>query len=178
MLGLGVRPGVQAAVVLDEGIDDDTRLNAERLIEELAKAEVNIAAVVGPTSGVGAKNVKAGPIAAIDGTTRVRGIRVGADAREIACDCVVWCSRPVPDHILARQMGIDTPFAVEIGGFVPRCDAQGQTSRSGVFVAGEVAGINENGAADHGRRVASAVVELLAKQKDSGAAVKLGRGAN
>jgi sarcosine oxidase, subunit alpha len=159
MLNLGVRPGAQAAVVVDETIDPDTRQLADVIIADLAKAGVEIVAVVGHKTSAAVKATSSGPLAAVDGTTRVRRVRVGTDARELECDCVVWCSRAVPDYTLARQIGLDTPFDLEVGGFVPKCDKRGITAKPGVFLAGELSGISQIKAGDHGKDVARAVLQ-------------------
>jgi len=168
MLQLGVRPGERAVIAVDPDADPDTRQAARQLLAELKKAEVKIAAEVGLDES-GARKASPGPIVSFDGTTRLRRVHLGAANKVVDCDCVVWCSRPVPDYTLARQMGLDAPLDAQVGGFVPVCDADGRTARRNLFIAGEAAGVLATQARAHGERVAKAIVQSLQAAGSQGA---------
>jgi pyruvate/2-oxoglutarate dehydrogenase complex dihydrolipoamide dehydrogenase (E3) component len=63
-----------------------------------------------------------------------------------------------------RALGVEIKYISGLGGFVPLHDENLETSKRGVYVAGDITGIEEaNTAMDEGRLVGVAVAEKLGR---------------
>jgi NADPH-dependent 2,4-dienoyl-CoA reductase/sulfur reductase-like enzyme len=83
---------------------------------------------------------------------------------EVACDVVLLAVGLRPFDELIRSSGIEMTYAQGLGGFVPIHNSVLETSRKGIFVAGDITGIEEaNTAMDEGRLVGIAVAEKLGR---------------
>lgn len=157
----GVLPGKQVVIAVDPKADASVQKRAAKLCDALVAGGAEVVLSVGPAPLPGAKHSSLGPLTLIDGAHTVKRVRVSGIERTFDCDAVVWCGRRAPAYELPRQIGLATPFAAEIGGFVPTCADDGTTSRAGMFVAGELSGRSGDEAAVHGELVASAVLSYL-----------------
>jgi thioredoxin reductase len=101
-------------------------------------------------------------VAGIDGRGRVEAV-VLDDGTRLACDTVVFTGDWVPDHELARHIGL----AVELGSKAPTIGADFRTSSRGVFAIGNLVHPAETAdvCALDGRRVAGAVAEYLRTER-------------
>ncbi len=151
LLAAGVLPGEAVCLVVAPGADASTQKRAQALERELTELGVLVAAVGTPEAP--------GELGGVEGATRVQKVRRKGSARAIECDALIWCARPAPAHELASQMGVDAMFDPQVGGFLLAHDGAGRTRRPQVYVAGEVAGVEADQAADHGRRVGEALVK-------------------
>ena len=73
---------------------------------------------------------------------------------EIACDAVCIAVGLSPLYQLAWMLGAETAYVGELGGMVPLLDENRQTTVSGVFAAGDAAGVEEASSAMVGGRLA------------------------
>lgn len=85
----------------------------------------------------GQDRVEAAQVAAVDRNWRP----LPGSAEEVPCDAICTGFGFVPAIELPRLLGCALQYQALRGGWVPRCDADGLTSVSGVYVAGEVGGI-------------------------------------
>jgi sarcosine oxidase subunit alpha len=163
-LARGVLPGRRVVVAVAAEAGDAWMARARRFALALAQAGVDVPAVVHLPEVQSRR--RATTILGIAGRAPSLQVQLDDAADPVGCDALVWAGRVAPAYELARQMGIDTPFDAARGGFVPTCDASGETSRDGVFVAGELAGVDAALAAEHGRRVGEAVTRKLRRIPD------------
>jgi NADPH-dependent 2,4-dienoyl-CoA reductase/sulfur reductase-like enzyme len=98
--------------------------------------------------------------------------RVLADTRtEVSCDLILLAVGLRPFDELLRAAGIDVRYVEDLGGFVPLHDENLESSRKGIYVAGDLAGIEEaNTAMDEGRLVGVVVAEKLGRLSSGEAA--------
>ena len=84
----------------------------------------------------------------------------------VACDTVVFTGDWIPDHELARMLGLD----IDAGTLGPAVDAALRTSRPGVFAAGNLVHPVDTAdvAALDGQHVATRVVDWLNAAADAG----------
>ncbi|MBZ0272904.1 (2Fe-2S)-binding protein [bacterium] len=107
-------------------------------------------------------------IARATGFGRVTGLLVrSTDGREtsIDADAIVIDQPPVPAYELAAQAGVAVEFDARAGHFAIVSDEAGQTGSPGMFVAGELAGIDGANVAalgESGERAARSAIEYLA----------------
>jgi sarcosine oxidase, subunit alpha len=158
---LGIVPGRRVVVAVESGSDGATHERAQGLVNALLAAGAEVQATIGPHHLAGGR-LHAEALEAIEGSSRVRRVRTSGSAEQVGCDAVVWCGRTAPACELARQLGISTSFDTGRGAFVPRAQADGRTSRAGLFIAGEAAGVDAALAAEHGAQVGAAVAATLA----------------
>ena len=155
----GVLPGRRVAVALPPNADAAVQRQARQLVSRLQRAGATLVQVIGLGSSV--------PRAAVTGTRllRIEGaapeLQVHSDASTVDCDALIWCARPAPAYELARQMGVDTPFNADLGGFVPVAAADGSTAQEGVYIAGELAGMEAFQAAPHGELVGETLAQHM-----------------
>lgn len=115
-------------------------------------------------------------VQAIRGATEVAAVTLvptnatqAAAAIEIACDTVVLAIDVVPTIELLDVLGCATQYRADLGGYVPKVDAEGRTSQRHVFAAGDCAGVTDAClaepalAAASGRRAARAIAAELGK---------------
>jgi sarcosine oxidase subunit alpha len=155
-LALGILPGLHVAVAVAGDADPSTRRRAACLGEGLVAAGASVTKL----GGAGGADTPL-PLQRISGAAPRLWVARCGDAEPVVCDALVWAGRPAPAYEMPRQMGIDTPFDAELGGFVPVHGADGSTARDGVFVAGEVAGVEADAAAAHGAAVGAALCRKL-----------------
>jgi D-hydroxyproline dehydrogenase subunit alpha len=106
----------------------------------------------------GDDRVREAVIAAIDDDWK---IKPGSE-RVFAVDALCLAFGFLPSTQITRLLGCDERFDLEAGGFLPKHDANLETSVPGVFVAGEVGGIGGSDAAlAEGRLAALAAVRQL-----------------
>lgn len=67
--------------------------------------------------------------------------------QEISCDTICLAVGLSPLSDILSQSGADLKFVPELGGYVPLRDENMETSKKGIFVAGDLAGIEEATAA-------------------------------
>jgi thioredoxin reductase/Fe-S-cluster-containing hydrogenase component 2 len=67
--------------------------------------------------------------------------------KQVACDAICLAVGLTPLADILSQMGCETTFIGELGGIVPKRTADLETTKPGVFVAGDLAGIEEASAA-------------------------------
>ena len=97
--------------------------------------------------------------------------RAGADFRivegtefEVSCDLIILAVGLRPFDELLRALGVEMAYISGLGGFVPLHDENLETSKRGVYVAGDITGIEEaNTAMDEGRLAGVAVAEKLGR---------------
>jgi hypothetical protein len=165
-LDFGVLPGQRVVVAVAPDADESTRLAAARVAERVRDGGADLAAIVGPIEVAVTPRPRHAPhLARLEGAPMLRGAHLGPGDVPVDCDALIWCSRPAPAYELARQLGVDTPFDPVLRAFVPAVGADGASSRPGVFVAGEAAGIEAGAAARHGRKVGEAAAALVAGQR-------------
>lgn len=167
-LRLGVRPGRRITLAAQRDLDLATRTAAHALASALAEAGVEIELALNLGNVPSARRCLDGQLSAIEGRGRAQRVRLDDEDETFECDAVVWCPRPVPDHGIARQMGLATPFDTTRGAFLPECERDGTTRRPGLFLAGEIAGVSENEAVAHGRRAGIAATAWLRELSGGG----------
>ncbi len=99
---------------------------------------------------LGEKAVEGAVIAQLDDKWCV----IEGTEKEIECDFICVAVGLSPAHELLYQAGVEMKFVPELGGLVPLRNKYGETSKSGVYVAGDVAGIEEATAAMMEGRIA------------------------
>ncbi len=99
---------------------------------------------------VGEKKVEGAVIARLDERWNV----VEGSEREIECDFICVAVGLSPAHELLYHVGAEMKFVPELGGMVPLRTRFNETSVRGVYVAGDVAGIEEATAAIMEGRIA------------------------
>ena len=67
--------------------------------------------------------------------------------RQLDCDAICLAVGLTPLSDILSQMGCETTYIGELGGIVPKRTADLETTKPGVFVAGDLAGIEEASAA-------------------------------
>jgi thioredoxin reductase len=89
--------------------------------------------------------------------------KVMHDSRmEVSCDLVLLAVGLRPFDELIRATGIEVMYVEGLGGFIPLHDENLETSRKNIYVAGDIAGIEEaNTAMDEGRLVGVAIAEKM-----------------
>jgi NADPH-dependent 2,4-dienoyl-CoA reductase/sulfur reductase-like enzyme len=120
----------------------------------------------------GDPDIESAVIAQLDGSGRVLD-----DSRmKISCDLVLLAVGLRPFDELIRAIGIEMKYFASLGGFVPLHNASLETSRKNIYVAGDIAGIEEaNTAMDEGRLVGVVIAEKLGKLTPKEAAsIKVG----
>ena len=97
------------------------------------------------------------------------GHAVSGTERTLECDLVAMNFGFVANSELARMAGAEVTFDAHRGGWIPRADAFGRTSVTGVLVAGDGAGLRGAWVAAAEGRIAgaAAVVESRAEPLDS-----------
>ena len=81
-----------------------------------------------------------------------------------SCEVILLAVGLRPFDELIRSTGIEMTYAPGLGGFVPLHSSVLETSRKGIYVAGDITGIEEaNTAMDEGRLVGIAVAEKLGR---------------
>jgi sarcosine oxidase, subunit alpha len=160
-LDRGILPGRRVVVAADPAADDSTRRRGRELVKRLLScgARIDVTLALGPDTGA-ANPLDAG-LHAVEGRSRVRRVIVDGGIDTFECDALVWCGRPVPAYELPRQLGLETPYVAIVGGFVPEHEVDGHTARAGLYIAGELAGLEADHAAAHGVRVGETVVAAL-----------------
>lgn len=113
---------------LAEGLDYWRALRAARVPFRLGWAV---------TEAHGAGAVEEAVICRLDGAGRP----IAGSARTVAADTVAIGYGLLPSTELTRLLGCAHDFRPELGGYVPRRDAEMRTSRPGVFAVGDGAGI-------------------------------------
>jgi NADPH-dependent 2,4-dienoyl-CoA reductase/sulfur reductase-like enzyme len=108
----------------------------------------------------GDPDVDSAVIAHLDGDGRV----VDKSRMKISCDLVLLAVGLRPFDELIRATGIEMKYFESLGGFVPLHNANLETSRKNIYVAGDITGIEEaNTAMDEGRLVGVVIAEKLGK---------------
>ena len=97
------------------------------------------------------------------GRARTAGSSRGPSSRcRATSSCLAVGLRPFDE--LLRALGVEMKYVSGLGGFVPLHDENLETSKRGVYVAGDITGIEEaNTAMDEGRLVGVAVAEKLGR---------------
>ena len=88
---------------------------------------------------IGRSRVKGAVVAKVDENFKV----VPGTERELAVDVICLSVGLQPSVELASQLGVKMEYIKELGGFVPWRDENMRTSKRNVFVAGDLAGIEE-----------------------------------
>ena len=154
---------------------------------QLAQAGAQVVGVIEMLPKIGGYQVHAGKIRRLAipiltshtivealGSPEVSGAviaRAGADGKpiagteiEVSCDLICLAVGLRPFDELARASGLDMKYVGKAGGFVPLHDEQMETARRGVYVAGDLTGIEEaNTAMDEGRLAGIVIAERLGK---------------
>jgi pyruvate/2-oxoglutarate dehydrogenase complex dihydrolipoamide dehydrogenase (E3) component len=93
--------------------------------------------------------------------------------KEFSVDLICLAAGLRPFNELCWATGLKMKYFKELGGFVPLHGVSLETTHRGIYVAGDVSGIEEaNTAMDEGRLVGVAVAEKLGFIKERDAAVK------
>lgn len=124
-------PG-SVAVVVGEGL---VALSAVMTLRRAGTRVVGLVARTVPAAVARALRVplrRAG-VSSVRGAARVSGIELD-DGSTVACDTVVFSGEWVPDHDLARLLGL----ALSPGWRGPATDTDGRTDRPGVFAVGNL----------------------------------------
>lgn len=103
---------------------------------------------------------------AVEGQDRVAALRfaAGGQTQRIACDTVLLHQGVVPNTQASRALRLEHAWLSAQQCFAPRLDAWGETSHTGIFVAGDGAGIaGALAAAEAGRLAALQVAHQLGK---------------
>ena len=166
-LAWGVLPGRRVAVALPPNADASVQRQARQLVSRLQRAGATLVAVVGLGASVPRAATTATQLLGIEGAAPE--LQVHSDSCTVDCDALVWCARATPAYELARQMGVETPFDAASGGFVPVTAQDGSTALEGLYVAGELAGVEASQAAPHGELVGETVAQHM--RIDSGVAL-------
>jgi NADPH-dependent 2,4-dienoyl-CoA reductase/sulfur reductase-like enzyme len=96
------------------------------------------------------------------------GRHVPGTEMEVECDLICLAVGLRPFDELCRAADLDMGYVGSLGGFVPIHDENMETSHRGVYVAGDVTGIEEaNTAMDEGRLVGVIVAEKLGRATKS-----------
>jgi NADPH-dependent 2,4-dienoyl-CoA reductase/sulfur reductase-like enzyme len=101
---------------------------------------------------------------AVIGTERAEGLRftLGGRVQQIACDTVLLHQGVVPNTQASRALGLAHDWHEGQRAFVPRTDAWGESSRKGIFIAGDGAGIaGAKAAAAAGKLAGSQIAHQL-----------------
>lgn len=101
---------------------------------------------------------------AVEGQDRVAALRfaAGGQTQRIACDTVLLHQGVVPNTQASRALRLEHAWLSVQQCFAPRLDAWGETSHTGIFVAGDGAGIaGAPAAAEAGRLAALQVAHQL-----------------
>jgi len=99
---------------------------------------------------IGKKRVEAAEIVRLD----ENWCAVKGSEKRIDCDFICIAIGLSPTHELLYQAGCEMKFVPELGGLVPVRNRYGETTTEGVYVAGDVAGIEEATAAMMEGRIA------------------------
>ncbi len=99
---------------------------------------------------IGKKKVEGAEIARLDENWCV----VEGSEKRIDCDFICVAVGLSPAHELLYHAGVEMRFIPELGGFVPTRNRYGETTKPGIYVAGDVAGIEEATAAMMEGRIA------------------------
>ncbi len=106
----------------------------------------------------GGSYVESAKIAKIDKNGNI----IDGSEMEISCDLICLAVGLRPFDELIRATGIRMTYIGPIGGFVALHDEDMETSKKGIYVAGDITGIEEaNTAMDEGRLAGVAVAEKL-----------------
>jgi len=173
-----VRPGSRAVIIgsgnvglivsyqlLQAGVDVVAVVEAAPAVSgylvhasKIKRAGVNILTNTTVLRAIGKTEVEAVEIADADEYFEP----VPGTARRINCDLVGIAVGLHPLSELCWMMQCDFVYCGGFGGFVPRHDADMQTSRGGIYIAGDVAGIEEASVAiEEGRLAGVAAAEAL-----------------
>jgi thioredoxin reductase len=107
-----------------------------------------------------AKGSPAVQSAVIAKVTEDGGIVQGSEL-EVSCDLICLAVGLRPFDELCRAIGLDMVYVESLGGFIPKHNKDMETVFTGIYIAGDVAGIEEaNTAMDEGRIVG---IEVAAK---------------
>jgi thioredoxin reductase len=117
------------------------------------------------------------PLLRVEGSDGVRGLVVGQERHDV--DVVAIAVGRQVDPSLATMAGVPLGFAGELGGLVPVVDARMESAISGVFVAGDAAGVGSVAAVIAEGRLAgvAAAARLGLAGDDLVAAVRMAGGA-
>jgi len=163
-LSHGVLPGRRLLIAVDARADDVARAAALQLGRQCIAGGAEVVAWVGPGELPGARSTSHAALAALEGGPTLRRAILSDGGTAVECDAVVWCGARAPAYELARQVGLETPYSVRHGGFLPQCRDDGSTERPEVFITGELAGVGAADAAEHGRKVGERVAASLASR--------------
>lgn len=151
ILGSGADALTMAIAALDRGLD------VVGLVE-VASAPVGPAALVERVRAAGVAIHLSSVILAAEGTDGVRAARIASidqdlrpvagGERVIACDTICLGIGGIPNVEALNLLGCDLAYRSDLGGFAPTVDSRLQTSREGVFVAGDCLGIHAAKTAD------------------------------
>ncbi len=87
----------------------------------------------------GVERVKAAIIAEVN----QRWEPIPGTEKKVECDTILLAVGLTPNSELLRQFGVTTKYVPELGGFVPVRNKYMETDVEGVFVAGDVSGVEE-----------------------------------
>ena len=136
-------------------------------VSELRRQRVDLRLGWSIVRAEGNPDLRAAVIARIDAEGRVRP---GTEQR-VDVDLICTGYGLLPSIELARLLGCDMHHVPVRGGWVPRHDVDQQTSVSGVYVAGEIAGIGGSDVAvAEGRIAGLAAARSLGRTADGSAA--------
>lgn len=94
--------------------------------------------------------------------TDEKGRRIPGSEREVEVDCICLACGLSPLSALARMAGCDFMYLPELGGHVPIHTENMESSQPGVFVGGDLAGIEEASTAiEEGRLAGVAMAQSL-----------------
>ncbi|MGH7071700.1 MAG: FAD-dependent oxidoreductase [Acetobacteraceae bacterium] len=116
-------------------------------------------------------------VLAVEGGAELAGIRVAPLGRkeahfEIACDTIVSALDLVPVGELFDLLGCKIAWRAELGGFVPVVDDEGRTSVSGIYAAGDCAGVTDAAIGDPAIAAAAGLSAARAAARDGGVAAE------
>lgn len=170
VLGGGYLALSTAAAALDRGLEvagvatvDGAPAGPTDLLDRLRRAQVPIHARHAIQQTLGRAEVEGLRLAPLGG-----GIGV-----DLACDTIVQAIDLVPNVELLDVLGCAMAYRPDQGGFVPRVDAEGRTSLSHVFAAGDCTGSDEAAPGEparaeaQGKRAAMAAARLLGAALDA-----------
>jgi len=110
---------------------------------------------------LGDEYVEGAVIAGVDGSGKI----IEDSRREVECDliCLAVGLQPFNELCWATK-GIDLEYVEELGGFIPAHSADMETTMKNIFVAGDIAGVEEaNTAMEEGRLAGIVVAQRLGK---------------